>query len=260
MIEGHAVRRSQGLLRLHLGDHLIQAFGDSEFATIQSAVALLRTVFEDHYVDPEHQSCLFFHGCMLAGARSRPHDFSVVHRGDRVILSEFTFRSSGPACVSIPLANYAAEVVRFGLQVLAGGKGVRTHSDWQRRFVEAQWNALSELTTLGRRFMAGGCANLDAFCDEFHALHGHQKRALELRIFAVDGDFRPREPVTVRARVAFGPLGARESLPMRLNGGDVVLVAVQEFNSEGVILSLEGAGSGGVRPGDRLLGLQLFYP
>ncbi len=261
MIEGHAVRRSPGLLRLHLGDHLIQAFGYGEFSTVQSAVALLRTVFEDHYVDPEHKSCLFFHGCMLAGARSRPHDFSVVHRGDRVILSEFTFHPGGPVCVSLPVATYAAEVVQFGLEVLAGGKRARAQIDWQRRFVEAQWTALHELTTLGRRFVAGGCANHEAFCDEFHALHGHQKRALELRVFAVDGDdFHPREPVTVRTRVVFGPLGARETLPMRLNGGDIVLAAVETFTNEGVTLTLEGVGSGGVRPGDRLLGLQLYYP
>jgi len=260
VLEGHATRRSPGLLRLHLGDYLIQVPGDGEFATVQSAVALLRTVFEDHYVDPEHQSCLFFHGCMLVGARSRPHDFSVEHRGDRVILSDFTFRPDGPVCVSLPLGTYAAEVVRFGARILSTGRRAEAVTDWQRRLLDIQWGALEELTALGHRFLAGGCADLPTFCDEFHALHGNRKRALELRIISIENDSEPRQPVTVLARVSFGPLGARETLPMRLNGGDVVVARVDEFANEGVVLTLEGVGSGGVRPGDRLLGLQLFYP
>lgn len=260
MVEGHSAGRTPTLLRLHLGDHLIQTFDDGDSATVQSAVALLRTIFEDHYVDPEHQTCLFFHGCTLTGSRNRFHDFNVIHRGDRVILSDFTFQQQGPACVSLPITAYAAEVVRFAMQVQSGDRHERPRPDWQQHYLDTQRRYLEQLTELARRLLAGGGADYPRFCELFQQLHGKLKRPLELQVLTILGESGPRKPVRIRVRVMFGPLGVREVLPMRLNLGDVVLATVNEFTNEGVLLTLEGVGSGGVRPGDRLFGLQRFYP
>ncbi len=260
MIEGPAVKGSPKRLRLRLGDLLIQGIVDEGLGTVQSAIALLRTVFEDHYVDPDHQSCLFFHGCAITGSRRQTYDFTVVHRGDRVILSDFTFPKPGPRCISLPLRTYAAEVLRFAQRVRATGLETDGMPPWQQAYAESQWKALTDLTELTHRFLTGEDADYKAFCDEFYALHGRLKRPLELQILDVIHEGDVWEPKIVQARVAFGPIQTGEVLPMRLNHGDVIRVSAEAFTSGGVILRLEGVGSGGVRPGDRLHGLQLFYP
>lgn len=259
MLEGHAVRRAQRLL-LHLGDHLVQPFGDSDSAMIQSALALVRTIFEDHYVDPEHNTCLFFHGCTLAGSHVRSHDFNVVHRGDRVILSEFTFPHGGPAVVALSLRRYVTEVTRFGEQVLGSVHNTEARPEWQQRYLHAQREGLRQLLGLAQRFLDGDCQEFTVYCSEYHALQGHLKRPLELQVLDVLEGGVPRQPVRILSRILFGPLRAGEMMPMRLNRGDVVLVTVNQFTNEGVDMMLEGVGSGGIRPGDRLFGLQLFYP
>lgn len=257
MIEEASVKGSQRTLRLRLGDHLIQAVGHGEMAIVQSALALLRTVFEDHYVDPEHQSCLFFHGCTVAGT----YDFTVVHRGDRVMLSDFTFPWKGPSYVSLPLTSYALEVVRFAERVLVADlKNHRPLPDWQQRYVDSQMAQLKELSALGRRFLSAPLSEYPAFCEQYQELHGKLKRPLEIQVLQVLEQSGPFQPISVMCRVLFGPIRAAEILPMRLNRGDVVRVTVSQFTPEGVVLTLEGVGSGGVRPGDRLYGLQLFYP
>lgn len=259
MSEGHAVRKPQALLQLRLGDYLIETSDYGDWARVQSAIALLRTVFEDHYVDPEHNSCLFFHGCVLPGGTSRRHDYSAVHRGDRVLLSEFTFDTTGPSVVAVPLTSYAGEIVRFSRDVLALGRPVWSGPAWQQRHWETQWDLLCRLYDLAERLMQCGSEAYADLCHEFQVLHGCQKRPLELQILAVLERGAPRQPVRVRSRVLFGPVGAGQQMPMRLNGGDVILVTVGEFAHDGILLTLEGVGSGGVAPGDRLYGLQLFY-
>lgn len=257
-----AVGRNPTLIRLRLGDHLLHTFDEGDLATYQSAVALLRTVFEDHYVDPDHQSCLFFHGCTILGSRSASHDFTVVHRQGRVILSEFTFQRSGPSCVCLPLDVYAREVIGFAERVLHCPPPPRQRPEWQERYVQMQRNHLRNLIDLGRRFLAEGCEEYERFCAEFHETHGSLKRPLTVEILAIlnEGEVEPRHPYFAEARTLFGPLSARETAPMRLNGGDVVLVTVERFTVRGALLQVEGVGSGGLRPGDKLYGLQLFYP
>lgn len=261
MMPGPSVTRSQQLLRLRLGDHLIQrTFTPGEIAALQSAVALLRTVFEDHYVDPDHQSFLFFHGCTIAGCGRRVEDFSVVHRDGRVMLSDFTDPRLGPAVVSLPLYAYASEVLRFAESVLAAPIKVRRLPDWQRRYVQTQWHSLGTLTALTRRFLRSDTADYEGYCAEFAGVHGHLKRPLELVVVAVLGPSVPFRPVSVEARVRFGPIRAGEVLPMRLNRGDLIRATVSEFTTTGVVFLLEGIGSGGVCPGDLLFGTQLLYP
>ncbi len=260
MIEGHAIRRPRALLRLRVGDHRFQLLGKSRLAMVQSAVALLRTVFEDHFVDPEHNSCLFFQGCMLIGSQAHTHDFTVTHGGDRVILSDFTFPHDGPAVVSLSLTAYATEVLRFSMQAAGTRLPDQTLPDWQERYLDTQLGYLRQLLIWTDRLVAGGCETYSSLCEEFHALHGEQKRPLEMQVLTVQEGLAPRQPFQVLARIAFGPLRTGERLPMRLNRGDVVLVTVNEFTNAGVLLTLEGVGSGGVRPGDALYGLQFYYP
>jgi hypothetical protein len=260
MIQGHAVRAPQRLVRLHLGDHLVEACSDGEIAAIQSAVALLRTVYEDHYVDPDHKACLFFHGCTVFGLQGRSEDFTVVHREGRVVLSEFTAPNKGPEVVSLPLYGYAAEVLRFAEMVLTRPRKLRYQPEWQSRHIQMQWEALNDLVALTRRFIHGGGVDYEMYCAAFTDLQGQRKRPLELQVTSVLDQGGPFEPVTVEARVAFGPIRAGEVLPMRINRGDVVRVTASNFTTSGVILLLEGIGSGGVCRGDALHGLQFFYP
>lgn len=260
MDKGPLLRDAHRLIPLRLGDRLIQVFEDGQLATVQTAVALLRTVFEDHHVDPDHQSCLFFHGCTVAGAQNRSHDFAVSHRGDRVILSEFTFGQPGPWYVSLPLRTYAGQVARFAGAVLSAGMQDRPMPPWQRQYLAQQWTYLAELVALSERFLAADCQNHVTFCAEFQAKHGSLKRPLEVQILRAPEQSKPRQPISVLARVVFGPIKLNERIPVRLNRGDVVLATVNEFTPSGVLLTLEGVGSCGVRPGDLLYGLQTFYP
>lgn len=260
MIEESPVRAAPSLLRLRLGEHLVQAAVDEKLAMLQTAVALMRTLFEDHYVDPEHQSCLFFHGCAIAGAQNETHDFTVRHRSGQVVLSEFTFPWKGPASVTLPLFHYARDVLHFAEQVSHRQRRAATHPAWRRQYADSLRGHLHVLIGLSRRFLAAGCERPAVFREEYHHLHGHLKRPLELQVTAVLEDAGPFQPVTVLSRVLFGPVQARQVTPMRLNRGDVIRVSVLQFTPAGIALTVEGVGSGGVRPGDRLYGLQLFYP
>lgn len=260
MQEGYAVQKPRVQVRLRLGDHLIQTSYDGARSVLQSAVALLRTVFEDHHVDSEHAACRFFHGCTLAGLGDRSHDFTVVHKGDRVVLSDFTFRALGPAYVSLPLLTYAEQVVQFGLRLLDGLDDPLDGPDWHRNYLRGMHAELEALVDLGAELLAASGQNYVEICEEFREAHGSRKRPLELLWVETTEGGEPRKPILGKCRVNFGPLGAREALPMRLNGGDVVLVSVQEFTHAGVVVKVEGVGSGGIRPGDHLYGLQLFYP
>ncbi|MFZ5816544.1 MAG: hypothetical protein ACOY93_14800 [Bacillota bacterium] len=244
-------------LTLRLGTYLLQTAEDEDLRLLQSTVALLRTVFENHHVDPEHQSALFFHGRALPGG---PYDFSVIHRGDEVVLSDFTFPTKGPEEVRVPLVVYAREVTQFARQVLAAEWRPMQRPDWQQRYVEGLRSTAQMLTRLAERLVREGAAAFPAIQTLFQEQHGVTKRPLELQVKAVLSEPVPWEPVPVVARPVFGPLRLKERLPVRLNGGDMVLATVEAFQPDGVHLTLEGVGNGGVYPGDRLIGLQLFYP
>lgn len=260
MIEGNAIKRAPTYLHLHLGDHRIRTVEDGELSTVQSTLALLRTIFEDHYVDPDYQCSLLFHGCTLSGSEKHLHDFTVVHRGDRVILSEFTFKHRGPTCVSLPLLAYVEELVKYSDTVLSIGTTIRTRPGWQQEFLDGKWDELRKLHGLARQLLQQGLGDYDVLRTEFSEVHGRLKRPLEMQIVSVLIDAVPRKPVVVEARIVFGPIGSGQRLPVRLNGGDVVLSKVSGFTVNGALLTLEGIGSGGVRVGDRLFGLQYFYP
>lgn len=257
-----AASRAPSLIRLRLGDHLLHTFEDGDLATHQSAVALLRTVFEDHYVDPDHHSCLFFHGCTILGARNESHDFTVVHRQGRVMLSDFTFQRSGPTCVSLPIEVYAREVVHFAERVLSCEPPHRERPEWQERYFQQQRRYLRDLVELGQQLLAAGCQNYDAFCARYQEIHGYLRQPLTMEVTSIlnEGEVKPRDPYFAESRALFGPIAAREQVPMRLNKGDVVLVTVEQFTPRGALLQIEGIGSCGLRPRDRLYGLQLFYP
>lgn len=243
-------------LTLRLGTYLLQTAEDEERALLQSAVALLRTVFEDHYVDPDHQTALFFHGRTLPGG---PHDFTVRHQADEVILSEFTFEVKGPGSVKVPLLIYAQEVARFARQVEAITPSPIPRPDWHQRYVESLRATARDLTKEAER-LAAGEAQLPEARARFQEQHGSHKRPLELQVKQVLTTPTPWKPVTVLARPIFGPLRAKERIPVKLNGGDTALATVEAFHPEGIHLKLEGIGNGGICPGDRLIGLQLFYP
>lgn len=244
-------------LTLRLGSYLLQTQEDEELRLLQSAVALLRTVFEDHQVDPDHQTALFFHGRTLPGG---PHDFSVVHRGEQVVLSDFTFETRGPKAVTVPLATYAREVSRYARQVLGAEPGKVPRPDWQARYVDSLRQTTEQLTALTEQVASQGAQIYPRARQAFQELHGHQKRPLELQVREVLDHPAPWTPIRVVARAVFGPLRLHERIPVRLNGGDTIVATVDGFRPEGVHLTLAGIGHGGVCPGDRLIGLQLFYP
>lgn len=246
-------------MKLRLGDHEIETQVGVDLATLQSAVALLRTVFEDHYVDPDHGSCRFFHGRTIAGAQNQSYDFTLVHREDRVILSDFTFPWQGPAYASLPLRSYAEEVRQFAEDVAARGVRFESLQPWQRPVAETHYAHLTSLLALLRRFLAGESDYGDC-CSVYQEMHGHLKRPLELEVLAVVEDGEPFQPIRVDARIAFGPLRMGEVLPLRVNRGDMVRGMVEEFHNQGARLTLQGVGSGGIRPGDRIYGMQSFYP
>lgn len=244
-------------LTLRLGSYLLQTQEDEEFRLLQSAVALLRTVFEDHQVDPDHQTALFFHGRTLPGG---PHDFAVTHRGDHVVLSEFTFETRGPKALKISLATYAREVAQYARQVLETEPKPISRPDWQTRYVESLRQSLGDLTALADQVATEAPAAYPQARQSFQERHGNQKRPLELQVKTVLGRPTPWVPIPVVARALFGPLRLNERIPVRLNGGDTILATVDGFKPEGIHLTLEGVGHSGVLPGDRLIGLQLFYP
>lgn len=244
-------------LTLRLGTYLLQTPEDEERGLLQAAVSLLRTVFEDHHVDPDHQTALFFHGRTLPGG---PYDFSVIHRGDQVILRDFTFQVKGPSAVKIPLLVYAREVARYARQAMAAHPRRIARPEWQQRYVESLRIIASELTALAERVIAEGQEAFPTVKAIFQKHHGAQKRPLELQVKQVVTPHTPWQPVPVVARAVFGPLRLNERIPVKLNSGDTILATVEAFKPEGIHLTLEGVGNGGICPGDRLIGLQLFYP
>lgn len=253
---------------------------------VPTAVALLRTVFEDHHVDPEHGSCLFFNGNMIRTCQS-DYDFSVTHRGDAVLLSEFTFgplRDLPP--VEVPLLSYTRQVVSLARRARAVPVP-RVLSTWaQGQFVQ-QRQHLNTLLTLAERFLSGGARNLREFRKAYDEVHGYLRRPLELQVLRIEteGDPPPYPvgedailsapgraagtdaipgPVTipwvVECRLSFGPIGSGNLLPVRVNGGDVAIARVLGFTPRGPRLALWGVSSGGLHPNDRLVGIQSFYP
>lgn len=244
-------------LTLRLGTYLLQPPEDEERGLLQSAVSLLRTVFEDHHVDPDHQSALFFHGRTLPGG---PYDFSVIHRGDLVILRDFTFEVKGPRTVKIPLLVYAREVAQFARQATLPRETPLTRPEWQQRYVESLRSTANELMTLAERLITEGQEAFPKVRAIFQERHGAQKRPLELQIRQIAAPHTPWQPVPVVAKAVFGPLRLNERIPFKLNSGDTILATVEAFKPEGIHLTLEGIGHGGIGQGDRLIGLQLFYP
>lgn len=254
-------------IELTLAGRVAVAPDEADIGALPTAVALLRTLFEDHHVDREHQSCLFFHGCTI-GTCSTQYDFSVTHRGGAVVLSDFTFAPMrGAGGITLPLHLYAREVLQFARQARALPEPPGLTA-WAEGLRAEQRRHLAQLLALAEALVAAGCRNHTPLCDEFQAVHGGQKRPLELLLLQVEaagdrpGDRRPEGPApwVVECRVQFGPISVNEWIPLRVNGGDVVLAEAIRFNPRGVILHVRGVGSGGLAPGDRLTGLQLFYP
>lgn len=244
-------------LTLRLGSYLLQTQEDEELRLLQSAVALLRTVFEDHQVDPDHHTALFFHGRMLPGG---PHDFAVAHRGEHVVLTDFTFELRGLNAIRLPIDTYAREVARYARQVICADARGAKRPEWQARYVDSLRRSVVELTALADQVADQGPELFAQAKRAFGEVHGHRKRPLELQVTEVLERPTPWTPVTVVARAVFGPLRLHEQIPVRLNGGDTILATVDGFRPEGVHLTLEGIGHAGVWGGDRLIGLQLFYP
>lgn len=257
MIEGPAVRRT---LRLRLGDHLIRTCGTSEMDLLVSTVALLRTVFTDHFVDPDHHDCLFFHGCTIAGSPQHSHDFTVVHRGEFVHLSEFTFPWPGPSPLVISRREYARDVLAHAKSVWADGLQPHPRPVWQEEYVRDCWTTMNELTALTEQYLADADPNGTASRETFQIAYSATKRPLELLVTEVLTESEPFQPVEVQVRILFGPLRRHEVLPLSLNRGNLVLGTVSGFAPTGALLRLEGVGSGGISPGDALFGLQLYYP
>lgn len=254
-------------IELTLAGRALVAPDEADIGAVPTAVALLRTLFENHHVDPEHQSCLFFNGCTI-GTCTVQYDFSVTHRGGAVVLSHFTFnhfQDFGP--IPIPLTQYAREVLQFARRARSIPEPLGL-TGWAERLRADQRKQLLELIELAEGLVGAGCRNHAELCEEFRQTHGLRKRPLELLLLAVaeegarPGDRNPEGPApwVVECRVQFGPISVNELVPLRVNGGDVVLAQAVSFGPRGVTLHVMGVGSGGLAAGDRLTGVQQFYP
>lgn len=246
-------------LALKLGDRVLHSFDSGSLPAYRSAVALLRTVFEDHFADPEHGVGLLLLGHQPDGL-PLSQDFTVIHRGSHLELSDFTQSHGGPSCVQMPLKAYVREVVRFGEAVLAAAPVCRNYSDRESRELMEQRQYLLDLVGLGRATLGGH--NYWELCEEFHMVHGSIKQPLRLEVMDImdDGGGKLRAPQTVQVKIRFGPLCAGEKTLVRPNGGDAVLATVQSREQDSATLLLEGIGPGGLAAGDQLIGLQCFYP
>jgi hypothetical protein len=255
----HSLATPQNLT-LRLGDRTISVLGGPSFAALESAVALLRTVFEDHFADPEYRQCLFFHGCTLIGARRERLDFTVRHQADRVVLSDWSWRDSGAAISSLPRQQYATAVFAYARQIRRAGCPDRPGPAWLRQYVRSLWMILGSLCLLTARYLRGGDELYPMIREAYAERFGARRRPLELEVELVTGEFEPWHPVRVLARPLFGPLRQGALVPLKLNGEHLIRGRVEEFCPAGVALNLEGVGWSGVKPGDRLVGLELFHP
>lgn len=247
-------------LAIRLGDRTVSVLGGPSLSALESAVALLRTVYEEHFADPEYRHCLFFHGCTLVGSDRERLNFSVRHQEERVILSDWSWEADGAAITSLPRQQYAAAVLAYAEQVRQAGYPRRAGPPWLRQYSRRLWLELGSLCLLVERYLKFGEANYRELRRHYVSRFGSRRRPLELEVDVVLGDAEPWHPIQVLARPLFGPLRRGAPVPLRLNGEYLVRGLVEEFRPGGVALTLEGVGWEGVRPGDRLLGLELFHP
>lgn len=247
-------------LTIRLGDRTVSVLGGPSLAALESAVALLRTVFEDHFADPAYRRCLFFHGCTLIGSDRERLDFTLRHQADRVILSEWSWSGDGAAITSLPRQQYAQEVLSYAHQVRHAGYPNRQGPSWLRQYIRSLWLELSSLCLLTARYLRAGDELYRAARRVYAERYGARRRPLELEVELVLGEFEPWHPVQILARPLFGPLQQGTYLPLKVNGVHLIRALVEEFRPAGVALTLEGVGWNGIRAGDRLLGLELFHP
>lgn len=247
-------------LTIRLGDRTVSVLGGPSLAAIESAVALLRTVFEDHFADPEYRQCLFFHGCTLVGSGRERLDFTVHHQDDRVILSEWSWADDGAAISSLPRLQYAEEVLAYAHQVRQAGYPDRHGPAWLHQYARGLWLELGSLSLLIARYLRAGEEFYRTIRRLYAERFGSRRRPLELEVELVIGEFEPWHPVQVLVRPLFGPLSLGAYLPLKLNGELLVRGQVDEFRPAGVAITLEGVGWKGVKPGDLLTGLELFHP
>lgn len=247
-------------LTIRLGDRTVSVLGGPSLAALESAVALLRTIFEDHFADPEYRSCLFFHGCTLVRSDRERLDFTVRHQEERVILSDWSWAEDGAALTSLPRHLYAQEVLAYARQVRHAGYPNRQGPSWLRQYARGLWLELGSLCLLTARYLRAGDHLYRAARRVYAERYGVRRRPLELEVELITGQFEPWHPVRVLARPLFGPLRQGAHLPLKVNGEHLVRGLVEEFRPAGVALTLEGVGWSGVKVGDRLVGLELFHP
>lgn len=229
-------------MKMTLAGHGFKVPADSACQTA-SALALLRTAFEDHYVDRDHDGCLFFSGKTIPAATAE-YDFSVTHRGDAVFLSEFSWCPElEPQRIS--RIAYVQAVVNFA-------RAVRGAGFWDED--------LAKLLRLAQQYLEEDCRRPALYSDLFHQLHGHRKQPLQL---VVTNLFRPSPDGApdweVSAQVKFGPIRRGQLELVRQNGGTILVIQALDFDADGVHIAVRGEGAATLSPGDRLSGLQLFY-
>lgn len=246
-------------LTIRLGDRTVSVMGGPSLAALQSAVALLRTLFEDHFADPDYDDCLFFHGCTLIGSGREKLNFTVRHQEDRVVLSDWNWTEDGPAISAIPRSQYAQEILAFARQVRTTGFPDRPGPTWLRRYARGLWLEFGSLCLLATRYVQEGEAHYRTIRRAYWERHGQRRRPLELVVDLVMGEFEPWHPIRVLVRPLFGPLKQGAHVPLRVNGDHLVRGLVEEFRPGGVALTLEGVGWKGIKQGDRLVGLELFH-
>lgn len=247
-------------LTIRLGDRTVSVLGGPSLAALESAVALLRTVFEDHFADSEYRRCLFFHGCTLVGTDRERLNFTVRHQEDRVVLSDWSWSGEGASITSLPRQQYAHEVLSYARHVRQAGYPNRQGPSWLRQYARGLWLELGSLSLLTARYLRAGDELYRAARRVYAERYGARRRPLELEVELVLGEFEPWHPVQVLARPLFGPLHQGAYLPLKVNGEHLIRALVEEFRPAGVALTLEGVGWKGVKPGDRLHGLELFHP
>jgi len=148
---------SHGSIRAVIGGVVVTA-DEPEYGIIQSALALLRTLEQDH--TPATRVTDYFllcHGCgypMSFGCGNFGSDWVVRHIGEQVVLTVATHRDATlepsrvrfDAMAVVPADDYRREIVAFAAEArrFHVASGPRTVEDWEQDFHDRFWAEFDE--------------------------------------------------------------------------------------------------------------------
>ena len=158
---------SHGQVRAVIGGTVVSG-DDAEYGIAQSALALLRTLEQDHSpAEPVNGGYLLCHGCgyrSTSGARTSEPTGSFAHEGDKVVLSEprhfdaSTGETAFDVGEHVALEHYRREVVAFAETACDYyfSAEPRQLEQWERKFHEQFWAEFDERLKRAKSTATGG--------------------------------------------------------------------------------------------------------